>query len=91
MEEQAEKLCHSHFRDEGPDFAEGLAEDPGVLLPVDVEVVGEAWNEQKEREGLSGVDGKENARRKAVTWVTANDMETRLIVATGQSHQLWHG
>ena len=44
------KLCHSHFGDEGPDFAEGLAEDPGVLLPVDVQVVGEAWNEQKERE-----------------------------------------
>ena len=44
------KLCHSHFGDEGPDFAEGLSEDPGVLLPVDVQVVGQAWNEQKERE-----------------------------------------
>ena len=52
------KLCHSHFGDEGPDFAEGLAEDPGVLLPVDVQVVGQAWNEQKERgrEGVSGVE-----------------------------------
>ena len=30
-------------------------------------------------------------RGKVVTWVTANEMETRLIVATGQGHQLWHG
>ena len=30
-------------------------------------------------------------RRKVVTWVTANEMETRLIVATRQGRQLWHG
>ena len=82
MEKQAEKkLCHSHFGDEGPDFAEGLAEDPGVLLPVDVQVVGQAWNEQKEREWSGEWEG---GRGKVVTWVTANEMETRLIVVTGQ-------
>ena len=44
-------LWHSHFGDERPDFAERLPEDPRVLLPIDVEVVGEAWKRQKGREG----------------------------------------
>ena len=62
-------LWHSHFGDERPDFAERLPEDPRVLLPIDVEVVGEAWKRQKGREGGNSV------------MVTTNDKEKRLIVA----------
>ena len=79
-------LWHSHFGDERPDFAERLPEDPRVLLPIDVEVVGEAWKRQKGREGGNSVMVTTNDKGEEINCCQGKATNFGIVWMTGGSN-----